>query len=92
LGNPKSDETKYEQFSLINRAHKLTRPLLLIHGLADDNVLAMHSLNLIEKLSLHGKFHKFVPLPGVSHMTPQEVITEDLLRMQLDFFKTNLIN
>ena len=92
LGNPKSDETKYEQFSLINRAHKLTRPLLLIHGLADDNVLAMHSLNLIEKLPAHEKFHKFVPLPGVSHMTPQEVITEDLLRMQLDFFKTNLIN
>jgi dipeptidyl-peptidase-4 len=52
----------------------------------------MHSLNLIEKLSLHGQFHKFVPLPGVSHMTPQEVITEDLLRMQLEFFKTNLNN
>jgi hypothetical protein len=27
----------------------------------------------------------------VSHMTPQEVITENLLRMQLDFFKTNLV-
>jgi hypothetical protein len=24
-------------------------------------------------------------------MTPQEVITENLLRMQLDFFKTNLV-
>ena len=92
LGNPKIDESKYEQFSLINRAQKLTRPLLLIHGLADDNVLAMHSLNLIEKLSSHGNFHKFIPLPGVSHMTPQEKITEDLLLMQLEFFKTNLIN
>jgi dipeptidyl-peptidase-4 len=91
LGNPTIDESKYEQFSLINRAHKLTRPLLLIHGLADDNVLAMHTLKFSAKLLAEGKLHQFIPLSGVSHMTPQEVITENLLRMQLDFFKTNLV-
>jgi dipeptidyl-peptidase-4 len=91
LGNPIHDESKYDQFSLINRAHKLTRPLLLIHGLADDNVLAMHTLKFSAKLLAEGKMHQFVPLSGVSHMTPQEVITENLLRMQLDFFKTNLV-
>jgi len=91
LGNPIHDESKYDQFSLINRAHKLTRPLLLIHGLADDNVLAMHTLKFSAKLFAEGKMHQFIPLSGVSHMTPQEVITENLLRMQLDFFKTNLI-
>lgn len=92
LGNPNQDAKKYDQFSLINRAHKLTRPLLLIHGLADDNVLAMHSLKLSSKLLSKAKLHQFIPLSGVSHMTPQEVITENLLRMQLDFFKTNLVN
>ena len=91
LGNPIHDESKYDQFSLINRAHKLTRPLLLIHGLADDNVLAMHTLKFSAKLLAEGKIHQFIPLSGVSHMTPQEVITENLLRMQLDFFKTNLV-
>ena len=91
LGNPIHDESKYDQFSLINRAHKLTRPLLLIHGLADDNVLAMHTLKFSAKLLAEGKMHQFIPLSGVSHMTPQEVITENLLRMQLDFFKTNLV-
>ena len=91
LGNPTIDESKYDQFSLINRAHKLTRPLLLIHGLADDNVLAMHTLKFSAKLLAEGKLHQFIPLSGVSHMTPQEVITENLLRMQLDFFKTNLV-
>jgi dipeptidyl-peptidase-4 len=91
LGNPDHDESKYDQFSLINRAHKLTRPLLLIHGLADDNVLAMHTLKFSAKLLAEGKIHQFIPLSGVSHMTPQEVITENLLRMQLDFFKTNLV-
>ncbi|MFM1986363.1 MAG: hypothetical protein RIS18_580 [Actinomycetota bacterium] len=91
LGNPNQDSSKYEQFSLINRAHKLTRPLLLIHGLADDNVLAMHSLKFSAQLLAEGKLHQFIPLSGVSHMTPQEVITENLLKMQLDFFKTNLI-
>jgi dipeptidyl-peptidase-4 len=91
LGNPIHDESKFDQFSLINRAHKLTRPLLLIHGLADDNVLAMHTLKFSAKLLAEGKMHQFIPLSGVSHMTPQEVITENLLRMQLDFFKTNLV-
>jgi dipeptidyl-peptidase-4 len=91
LGNPINDESKYDQFSLINRAHKLTSPLLLIHGLADDNVLAMHTLKFSAKLLAEGKIHQFIPLSGVSHMTPQEVITENLLRMQLDFFKTNLV-
>lgn len=92
LGNPHLDDSKYEQFSLINRAHKLSKPLLIIHGLADDNVLAMHSLKLSAKLLAEGKLHQFIPLSGVSHMTPQEVITENLLRMQLEFFQTNLRN
>ena len=92
LGNPKIDETKYEEFSLINRAHKLERPLLIIHGLADDNVLATHSLKLSQKLLSLGKLHEFIPLSGVSHMTPQEVITENLLKIQLEFFTKNLLN
>ena len=92
LGNPKIDETKYEEFSLINRAHKLQRPLLIIHGLADDNVLATHSLKLSQKLLSLGKLHEFIPLSGVSHMTPQEVITENLLKIQLEFFTKNLLN
>lgn len=90
LGNPKIDSKKYDEFSLIEKAEKLTRPLLIIHGLADDNVLATHSLKFSQKLLSHAKLHEFIPLSGVSHMTPQEVITENLLKIQLDFFNKYL--
>jgi dipeptidyl-peptidase-4 len=90
LGNPNIDSKKYDDFSLINKAEKLTRPLLIIHGLADDNVLATHSLKFSQKLLSHAKLHEFLPLSGVSHMTPQEVITENLLKIQLDFFNKYL--
>jgi dipeptidyl-peptidase-4 len=90
LGNPNIDSKKYDDFSLINKAEKLTRPLLIIHGLADDNVLATHSLKFSQKLLSYAKLHEFLPLSGVSHMTPQEVITENLLKIQLDFFNKYL--
>ena len=90
LGNPKIDSSKYDEFSLINRANKLNRPLLIIHGLADDNVLATHSLKFSQNLLAFAKLHEFIPLSGVSHMTPQEVITENLLKMQFEFFNKNL--
>ncbi|MFM1826235.1 MAG: hypothetical protein RLZZ37_870 [Actinomycetota bacterium] len=90
LGNPNLDTKKYDDFSLINKAEKLSRPLLIIHGLADDNVLATHSLKFSQELLTHAKLHEFMPLSGVSHMTPQEVITENLLKIQLDFFNKYL--
>jgi len=90
LGNPNIESKKYDDFSLITKAEKLSRPLLIIHGLADDNVLATHSLKFSQKLLSHAKLHEFIPLSGVSHMTPQEVITENLLKIQLDFFNKYL--
>ena len=65
----------------------LTRPLLLIHGLADDNVVAAHTLQLSSALLAAGKPHEVLPLVGVTHMTPQEVVAENLLLHQLDFLR-----
>ena len=57
-------------------ADELTRPLLLIHGLADDNVVAAHTLQMSNALLAAGKPHEVLPLVGVTHMTPQEVVAE----------------
>jgi len=61
------------------------RPLLLVHGLADDNVVAAHTLALSRALLEAGRPHRVLPLSGVTHMTPQEAVAENLLRLQLDF-------
>jgi dipeptidyl-peptidase-4 len=74
----------------LHDAKDLTRPLLIIHGLADDNVLAAHSLELTTALLHAGKPHEFLPLVGVTHMTPQEVVAENLLLHQLDFLRRSL--
>jgi dipeptidyl-peptidase-4 len=90
LGNPNDDPSPYERTSLFTRAAQLTRPLLLIHGLADDNVLAAHTLQLSSALLAAGKPHNVLPLSGVTHMTPQEIVAENLLLTEVDFFRTHL--
>ena len=90
LGDPAEDPDAYDRSSLLTAACDLTRPLLLIHGLADDNVVAAHSLRLSSALLAAGKPHEFLPLVGVTHMTPQETVAEHLLLHQLDFLRRSL--
>jgi dipeptidyl-peptidase-4 len=68
----------------------LTRPLLLVHGLADDNVVAAHTLRLSSALLAAGRPHSVLPLSGVTHMTPQEVVAENLLLLQVQFLRDAL--
>jgi dipeptidyl-peptidase-4 len=90
LGNPSIDDSAYEATSLFNDAEHLQQPLLLIHGLADDNVVAAHTLQLSSALLAAGKPHEVLPLSGVTHMTPQEVVAENLLLHQLEFLQRHL--
>jgi dipeptidyl-peptidase-4 len=90
LGNPTQDSKPYDVSSLLHDAARLERPILIIHGLADDNVLAAHSLQFSTALLHAGKPHEFLPLAGVTHMTPQEVVAENLLLHQLQFLQRSL--
>ena len=90
LGDPGNDAGPYADSSLLPLADELTRPLLLVHGLADDNVVAAHTLQLSNALLAAGKPHEVLPLVGVTHMTPQEVVAEHLLLHQLHFLRRAL--
>ncbi|GII85936.1 peptidase [Sphaerisporangium siamense] len=90
LGHPRELPEVYDRSSLMADAEKLERPLLLIHGLADDNVVAAHTLRLSSALVAAGRPHTVLPLSGVTHMTPQEVIAENLLLLQVDFLRKSL--
>ena len=85
LGNPAVDVAPYDATSLIREASSLTRPLMLIHGLADDNVVAAHTLQFSSALLAAGRSHEVLPLSGVTHMTPQPEVAENLLLHQLNF-------
>jgi dipeptidyl-peptidase-4 len=90
LGLPAENQAAYQHCSLIPRAHQLSRPLLIIHGLADDNVVVAHTLRLSSTLLAAGRPHSVLPLSGVTHMTPQEEVAENLLLLQVDFLRQAL--
>lgn len=90
LGHPKQNTSAYKETSLLTDVSHLSSPLLLVHGLADDNVVAAHTLQLSSVLLAAGKPHEVLPLSGITHMTPQEEVAENLLLHQLDFLKRHL--
>lgn len=79
------DPAVYERNSIISDAPQLDRPLMLIHGFADDNVTIAHSLRLSQALMAAGRKHTFLPLTGITHMTNDETVAENLLILQRDF-------
>jgi dipeptidyl-peptidase 4 len=90
LGHPGRQPEAYDRTDLLLEAAALRRPLLLVHGMADDNVVAAHTLQLSSALLAAGRPHEVLPLSGVTHMTPQEVVAENLLRLQLAFLRRSL--
>ncbi|MER7468746.1 prolyl oligopeptidase family serine peptidase [Streptomyces sp. NPDC097981] len=89
LGLPQEHPDVYERDSLIPDAPNLTRPLLLITGLADDNVHPSHTLRLSQALTDAGRPHQLLALPGVTHMTPNGT-KEKLMALELEFFRREL--
>jgi dipeptidyl-peptidase-4 len=91
LGHPDEVPDVYDRNSLLNDAPKLERPLLIIHGLADDNVVVAHSVRLSSALVAAGRPHALLPLPGVTHMTPQDdEVAENFMLMQVRWLKDAL--
>ncbi len=90
LGDPTSAPEVYEASSLIADAPHLRRPLLLVHGTIDDNVVPAHSLRLSAALTAAGRPHSLLPLPGVTHMPSDENTAENLLVLQVDFLRRAL--
>ncbi|MET9366944.1 S9 family peptidase [Streptomyces griseoflavus] len=95
VGLPDEQPDVYRRNSVIDDAGLVDaaephRPMMVIHGLADDNVVVAHSLRLSSALLAAGRPHEVLPLSGVTHMTPQEEVAENLLRLQLDFLRRSL--
>lgn len=87
---PEENHPNYERSSLLNEAKNISVPVMIIHGMVDDNVLVSNSLKLSSALLEAGKAHEVLPLTGVTHMTPQEVVAENLMLLELDFLNRAL--
>jgi dipeptidyl-peptidase-4 len=91
MGLLPESKTAYENASLIPLAKDLKRPLMLVHGTADDNVYYRHTLNLSNALLRAGKDFDAVALPGITHMlTADPTMMEQVWSRSAAFFKQHL--
>ncbi|WP_236654605.1 S9 family peptidase [Streptacidiphilus anmyonensis] len=90
LGHPESSPEAYAACDILRDAPKLRRPLLLMHGLGDDNVFPVSTLRLSQALLAAGRPHEVLPLSGAGHRVTQEAVAENLILHQLDFLRRAL--
>ncbi|HET7929226.1 MAG TPA: prolyl oligopeptidase family serine peptidase, partial [Actinomycetota bacterium] len=91
LGKPQDEPEAYRRNSPLLDAASLSRPMLLIHGLADDNVFVANTLRLSAALFEAGKWHELVLIPNATHLTRSTAVTENILRIQLDFLRRTVV-
>ncbi|KPH97735.1 peptidase S9B dipeptidylpeptidase IV domain protein [Actinobacteria bacterium OK074] len=89
LGHPDTHPEHYAADSLVRAAPHLTRPLLLIHGLADTNVHPANTLRLSAALQTAARPHEVLLLPTSGHQPTGPQSTASLQR-QLTFFQAHL--
>ncbi len=89
LGTPAEAPEAYRVSNVTTYVDKLTRPLLIIHGLADDNVYVQHTLQFVDALFRAGKHYEFMPMLG-THMISDPAIRQNQQERIMAFFGRTL--
>ena len=87
---PKSNPKAYEQSGVFAHLDGLKSPLLLIHGMADDNVLFTNSTRLIDALVNRNVKFELMTYPGAKHGISSRAGQRHVYGMIEGFFKKNL--
>jgi len=67
LGSPSANSAGYDSSAVFGSLSRITSPLLLIHGMADDNVLFVNSTRLMAALQNQGTQFRLMTYPGGKH-------------------------
>ncbi len=89
MKTPQQNAAGYAATSALTHAAKLTRPLLVIHGITDDNVHFAHTLALVEQLYVAAKRAEVITL-SATHMVPDPKLNLAREQVQIDFFREKL--
>ena len=85
MGTPQADATAYKKSSALETATAMSDPLLLIHGMADDNVIFENSTALMAKLQQGAKPFETMVYPGQTHRVAGPGVSVHLWRTILNF-------
>lgn len=87
---PQSNPTAYEQSGVLAHLDGLKSPLLLVHGMADDNVLFTNSTRLIDALVNRDVQFQLMTYPGAKHGLSSRADQRHVYGLIEAFFKKNL--
>ena len=90
LGKPQDDPASYEMASVIPKLAELRGRLMLVHGMADDNVLLDHAVEIMSELQRRGTSFDLMLYPGQGHVLVGQDVRTHCLRTYLDFFEREL--
>lgn len=87
MGDPRLVPTAYEDSNAMKDATKMSDPLLLVHGMADDNVVFEHSSELIAALQEGNVPFEMMLYPGYTHRVAGENISPHLWNTYFNFLE-----
>jgi dipeptidyl-peptidase 4 len=85
MGTPQADGAAYKKSSALEPATAMADPLLLIHGMADDNVVFENTTALMAKLQQAAKPFEIMVYPGQTHRVAGPGLSVHLWRTILSF-------
>jgi dipeptidyl-peptidase-4 len=89
LGLPQIDAEGYRKSNVLTYAANLQRPLLIMHGLTDDNVYFQNTVKLTQALMTAGKAYDLLLLPG-THLLPDPLLRSRVDEARATFLKAKL--
>ncbi|TLY52305.1 MAG: S9 family peptidase [Gammaproteobacteria bacterium] len=92
LDTPQHNAEGYELSSVLHWLDGLKSPLLLAHGMADDNVLFTNSTKLMAALQSGGTPFQLMTYPGGKHGMSTPAMKKHIFHAIADFFDANVKN
>jgi len=86
LNHPEVNADGYDKSSVFPYVSKLNGPLMIYHGMADDNVLFTNTTKLIKTLQDEGKLFELMTYPGSKHSMRGKKVKVHLNKTIMNFF------
>jgi dipeptidyl-peptidase-4 len=91
MGKPSENVEGYAAANVVNKLDKLNGDLLLMHGMADDNVVFENSTRVLAALEAKGRVFETMVYPGQRHSAGRsKTVGKHVWLTYLDFFKRKL--
>ena len=89
MGTPQKDRAAYDKSNALAEAGKIKDPLLIIHGMSDDNVFFENSSVLIAKLQHENVPFQMMLYPGETHRSGVPKLQAHRWNTIFDFLEEN---